>query len=188
MSGPINVLSRKPSDCHDTEIGDFMALVLAGGEVVSKDLESRIRSAASLVFLTVGCCLCGVAALKRPELSYRKRISLSADVPLSQNEFPYELGWVFILPSARGRKFSIDLTRAALSAAGTQGVFATSRTDNHGMHATLSRFQFVLAGKPYSSGRGNHQLQLFLRRAAQPTLEADASLKATLGSKNVAGV
>ena len=169
MSGPILVVGRKPGDCHDSEIGDFLSLVLAAGEVTAEGLEGRIRAAASLVFLTVGCCLGGVAALKRPEPNYRKRVSSSSGVPLSQRRFPYELGWVFVMPSLRGRNFSIDLTREAIASAGTQGIFATSRTDNLAMHAALSKFQFVAAGRPYRSGRGNHQLQLFVRNAAQPS-------------------
>lgn len=174
MTGPVQVVARKPGDCHDTEIGDFMALVLAGGEVKPKGLEGRIRCAVSLVFLTIGCCLCGVAALKRAEASYRRRVSSNSGIALPEHQFPFELGWVFIMPSARGRRFSVDLTRAALSGADTEGVFSTSRTDNPGMHATLAKFQFVSAGKSWASDRGDHALQLFLRRAAQPSVAADA--------------
>jgi hypothetical protein len=165
MTGPIEVVARKPSDCHDTEIADFMALVLAGGEVRPKGLEGRIRCAVSLVFLTIGCCLCGVAALKRPEARYRKRVSSNSGIALPEHQFPFELGWVFIMPSARGRRFSVDLTRTTLSGAGTEGVFSTSRTNNPSMHATLAKAQFVSEGKSWASARGDHNLQLFLRHA-----------------------
>ncbi len=174
MTGPVQIVARKPSDCHDTEIGDFMALVLAGGEVKPQGLEGRIRSAVSLVFLTVGCCLCGVAGLKLPEASYRKRVSSNSTIALPEHQFPYELGWVFIMPSARGRRFSVDLTRTALASAGTDGVFSTSRTDNPDMHATLAKFQFVPAGKSWASDRDDHKVQLFVRHAAQPSVAADA--------------
>src|SRR5712692_4061160 len=132
-----------------------------------KGLENRIRSAVRLIFLSVCCCLCGVAALKRPERRYRKDVSSKSGIPLPEAEYPFELGWVFVMPSARGRRFSLDLTQAALSAAGTAGVFATSRTDNIPMHAVLTKFGFVPAGHPYPSTRGSHQLQLFVRRSAQ---------------------
>jgi hypothetical protein len=163
--GQFLAVGRSPSDCNDAEIGDFMVLVVAGGEVSPQGLEQRVRSAARLVFLTVGCCLCGVAALKRPESAYRKRIASSSCIALPAQQFPYELGWVFVMPSMRGRHFSIDLTREALSSVGSEGVFATSRTDNSGMHATLSKFRFAASGKPYASGRGNHRLQLFVRQS-----------------------
>ena len=182
MTGPVHVVAREPSDCHDTEIGDFMAFVLAGGEVKPKGLEGRIRSAISLVFLTVGCCLCGVAALKRPEASYRKRVSSSSTIALPEQKFSYELGWVFIMPSARGRRFSVDLTRAALASAGNKGVFSTSRTDNPSMHATLHKFQFVSVGKSWASDRGDHNLQLFLRHAAQPPHAPDRLERASPAS------
>ena len=174
MTGPISVAARKPRECHDTEIADFMALVMAGGEVTPNGLEGRVRSAACLAFLTIGCCLSGVAALKRPEASYRKRVAAGSGIALPEAELPYELGWVFVMPNARGRGFSADLTRAALSGADDDGVFATSRTENDAMHATLAKFHFTIAGRPYPSGRGGHRLQLFVRRNAQPSVAADA--------------
>jgi hypothetical protein len=162
--GPIAVIGRSPADCHAVEICDFIALVLAGGEVSAQRLEQRVRSAERLVFLTLGCCLCGVAALKRPEESYRKKLLSESGISLPIEQFPYELGYVFVMPSARGRRFSIDLTREAIAPVRAQGVFATSRTDNLGMHATLSKFQFVPVGNSYASTRGNHRLQLFVRQ------------------------
>jgi hypothetical protein len=166
MNGPIKVFDRDPKDCDDKQIGDFIALVLAGGEVTSNGLEDRVRSAARLFFLDVGCCLCGIAALKHPEQSYRKHVSTKSTVPLSEKEYPLELGWVFIMPSARGRKFSVDLTRAALAVAGEKGVFATSRVGNSGMHASLEKSGFLPVGIPYPSTRGDYELQVFVRRAA----------------------
>jgi predicted GNAT family N-acyltransferase len=164
--GPIKVFDRDPKDCDAKQIGDFIALVLAGGEVTPKGLEDRVRSAARLFFLDVGCCLCGIAALKRPEQNYRKHVSTKSTVSLSEKDYPFELGWVFVMPSARGRKFSGDLTRAALAVAGDKSVFATSRIDNSSMHASLVKCGFVSVGVPYGSDRGDYQLQVFVRRAA----------------------
>jgi GNAT superfamily N-acetyltransferase len=174
MSALVRVVELEPSDCDEKVLGDFKAFVLAGGEVTAEGLEDRIRSAVRLIFLSVCCCLCGVAALKRPEPSHRKHVSSKSGVSLPEAEYPFELGWVFVMPSARGRRFSLDLTRAALAAAGTAGVFATSRTDNTKMHATLAKFGFSPAGCPYPSALGSHQLQLFVRRADQQSLPADA--------------
>jgi hypothetical protein len=172
MGGPVQVVCRSPDDCHGSEVEDFVALVLAGGEVTEGGLEDRVRSAISLVFLTIGCCLCGVAALKRPEASYRARVSSNSGFALPEPQFPYELGWVFIMPSARGRRFSVDLTRAALSGAATDGVFATSRSDNKAMHATFAKFDFLSKGHPWKSRRGDYLLQLFVRAAPPSAVPA----------------
>lgn len=172
MGDLLKMDALEPSDCDDKAIGDFMALVLAGGEVAQEGLERRIRCAVRLVFLSVGGCLSGIAALKRPEQGYRKHVSSRAGFPLPEAGFPFELGWVFVMPRARGRRFSLDLTRAAMSAADTSGVFATSRTDNDRMHASLAKLAFVLAGHPYTSSRGNYKLQLFVRHTAQDATQA----------------
>jgi GNAT superfamily N-acetyltransferase len=93
---------------------------------------------------------------------------LKAGVTVEASEFPFELGYVFVLPSARRQGFSIRLTRAALTTAGGKGVFATSRTNNDGMHATLEKFGFVQTGSSYASIDGDHHIHLFVRRASQP--------------------
>jgi len=58
------------------------------------------------------------------------------------------------------------VSREALSKSNGRGVFATSRSDNIVMHATLRRLGFAPAGTPYRSRRGDQELQLFLRPAA----------------------
>ena len=174
MNGLVRIFVRDPHECTAMQLADFKALILAGGEVIQEGLDDRIRSAVRLVFLSVGCCLSGIAALKRPLESYRRGVADKSGIALSEEDYPFELGWVFVMPSARGRRFSLDLTSAAVAAASTSGVFATSRTDNAGMHATLARCGFLPAGKPYPSGRGKHQLQLFLRKTIE-TSPADAS-------------
>jgi GNAT superfamily N-acetyltransferase len=163
MQNFVEVVAVEPSACAAKALDEFRALVLAGGEVTAQGLEDRIRSAVKLIFLNVCCCLSGVAALKRPEQGHRKHISEKSRISLLEAEYPFELGWVFVMPSARGRGFSRDLTQAALTAAGTAGVFATSRTDNIAMHKALLKFGFQSAGEPYQSERGDYKLQLFLR-------------------------
>jgi len=153
-----------------------MALVCAGGEVAPEGLEHRVRAAARLVFLEVCCCLRGIAALKRPQQEYRKRVSVKSGFALPEAKYPFELGWVFVMPSARGRGFSRDLTQAALSAAGTAGVFATSHTGNIPMHKALEKFGFARVGEPYPSERGRHKIQLFVRAGSEnPTEKAPAT-------------
>lgn len=156
-------VSKAPADCTSAEISDFKAFVLAGGEVDKNGLEGRIRLAVRLAFLREGTCLVGIAALKRPNSSYRERVALSAGTLLPSTAYPYELGWVFILPSARGKGYSHLVVQAALEVAQESGVFSTSRADNDPMHRVLDRFGFSLSGSTYASTRGAHDLKLFAR-------------------------
>jgi len=163
----MHIIVKKPSDCSEAELQDFVELILAGCEVTSLGLDARVRAAASLVMLTVNGCLTGIGAIKQPLPDYRKSISEKADVALSPVAFPYELGWVFVLLSARGHKLSQFVVKEALSSITGAGIFATSRSDNLPMHRSLERFGFVRLGRVYTSDRGNHQLQLFALPSAQ---------------------
>jgi GNAT superfamily N-acetyltransferase len=123
----------------------------------------------------------GIAALKRPQASYRSSVSSRCGVPLAAAEFPFELGWVFVSPEARSRGLSLSLSQAALTQSGGAGVFATSRTDNFPMHRSLAKVGFRPAGNPYPSGRAKHLLQVFVRTGAQPCGQPDLAHKAAQG-------
>ena len=161
------LIVKSPDDCLSIEIGAFIAFVRAGGEVSIQGLSERIRDATALVFARVDGLVIGVAALKQPQPSYRRRVSSESGAPIPATEFPYELGWVYVSPESRGKGYSLLLSQAALAKNKGAGVFATSRTDNIAMHRSLAKHGFVATGKPFTSGRGRHLVQVFVRHAAQ---------------------
>ena len=158
---------KLPKNCSEVEIADFVSLVLAGGEVTAHGLGDRVRRAECISFLRYKSCLVGVAGLKRPTQNHRSEVSRWSGVTLPEELYPFELGWVFILPSARGKKLSLPLCTPLVEIAGSHGMFATSKTDNRGMHMTLQKLGFVSAGTSYKSPHGDHRLQLFVRVAQQ---------------------
>lgn len=161
----LDVTVNSPKECSAAELGDFAALVLAGGEVIRDGLEGRVAKADALFFMREGARLLGIAALKKPSAGYRLSVFKKAGASVSPTHYPLELGWVFIMPSARGKKLSHRLVAAAVEHAGKIQMFATSRTDNPGMHAPLIAASFIKHGNSYASARGAHQLQLFLRNS-----------------------
>ena len=158
---------KKPSECSATELQDFAALVLAGGEVEPVGLDERIKKAEALVFLTQDGCLKGIAAVKNPEQDHKNGVLEKAQASLQANEFSFELGWVFVFPSSRGIGLSHKLVQAALTATGGRAIFATSRSDNTPMHKVLNAHGFSRHGRAYASDRGNHNLVLFVSNAAK---------------------
>ena len=166
-TGNLQIVAKAPAEFSDVEIADFVALVVAGGEVTPHGLEGRVRSAERIAFLRGNGCLLGVAGLKHPSQNHRDEVAALSGVPFPSKEFPFELGWIFIIPSARGCQLSLPLCRSLIEAVVTQGVFATSRTENGAMHRTLSKLGFLPVGAAYKSPWGNHQLQSFLRYAPE---------------------
>lgn len=161
------IVVKKPSDCSEAELQDFAALVLAGGEVTAVGLDVRIKKAEALVFLSQNNCLKGIAAVKNPEQNYKSGVFQKAKASVQANEFPFELGWVFVLPSSRGAGFSHKLVQAALGATGGRAIFATSRAGNAPMHKVLNVHGLSKHGEEYASNRGNQNLVLFISNLAQ---------------------
>lgn len=159
---------KKPRECSAGELAEFRKLVLAGGEVTPDGLEGRIQRAAALAFVRSDHTLLGIAALKRPLGAYRESVSTKAGVKLPAAAFPYELGWVYVTPKARGRGVSRQLVEALVAASGDAGLFATSRSDNEPMHRSLRHSGFEAIGKTYRSDYGSHTLRVFTRTGHTP--------------------
>ena len=158
-------LCDRPNVFTSTEREEFEAFVVAGGEVESQGLGGRILRAHRLAVTREAGCLLAVAGLKIPENTYLAKVSMRSGVELSSGEFSFELGWVFVHPSARGRRLSFPLCNPLVSAAEGKGILATSHTNKEYMHRTLKRLGFERSGQEWESTRDGLPLALFLRHA-----------------------
>ena len=158
------VISLKtPPECSASELADFATFVRAGGEVLSVGLDKRIAAAQALLFVCDDECLLGIAALKKPTLNYRASVFKKSSATLKPEGFHLELGWIFVLPSSRGKGLSHQLVNAAVAHAGRTQIFATSRRDNRAMHNSLLTAGFVKHGSEYPSRDGTSKVELFIR-------------------------
>ena len=158
----MEIIVKKPEKLNSVQLEDFESFVLAGGEVIAAELSSRIRNAEYLVLLSLDGSLAGIGAIKNPSTSYRQSISKKTDFSLDPALFPYELGWVFVTPSARGRGLSRNIVEKAIAHVKGVGVFSTTRTKNTPMHHTLEHCGFERKGHTYKSNRDEYCLQLFI--------------------------
>ncbi len=166
MTAAMNLAAKAPADCTGAEIDDFIAFVRAGEEVIGGGLETRVRRAFRLGFLRDGNCLLSIAALKHPTASHRSEIERFSGIDLPATSYPYEFGWVYTLPSARHNGYAPSISKCVLATANDQAVFATSRTDNIGMHHILEGLGFSPTGSAYPSNIGPHKIQLFVYHPA----------------------
>jgi protein-tyrosine phosphatase/GNAT superfamily N-acetyltransferase len=164
----MTVIAKKPSACSGEELAIFKELVLAGGEVDEPGLDRRIKAAVCLVFhFADNEKVLGIGALKSPSDSYKKRVFTRSKSPCKPADFPFELGWLFIVEEYRGRGLSRKIAEEALKPAEGKNVFATTRVDNCPMSRTNARIGFNRSGNPYRTTRRgqSHLLALFVRRS-----------------------
>jgi hypothetical protein len=94
---PYRIEVRKPAECRDSELKEFVRMDGEAGEVVY-GLKRRVRGAACLTMLFVADQTVGTAAIKHPDLSYRTEVFRKAGLENEAAKFHYELRWIHIQP------------------------------------------------------------------------------------------
>ncbi len=164
MNMVIDVTTVTPDELLPDELMSFSEMVKQCDEVAPDFVETNVRNAKALVRAWAEGKLVGVAALKRPQASYRECIGRKAGVAINEDSYPYELGYVCLLPEAQGNKFSHRLVAVAIERAEEgAGIFATTRTDNYPMLATLGNADFKPVGKKYQGRDDTQMIQLLVR-------------------------
>jgi GNAT superfamily N-acetyltransferase len=172
MTDPL-VIVKCPRDCSDQELESFRTLVLQGDEVIKRGLGERIRQAAFLTFAFHESRHVAVAGLKVPADGYRIGVFHKAGAAERSEPGDLEFGWAFVLADYRGRGLGRRVVTDTLGAAGSVGVFATTRSDNNAMRNLIEAQQLVQAGQPYRSTRGDYELVLFSRSPSASSAAPD---------------
>ena len=159
----IEVVSGKPDAFALDERRLFCELVETGGEVDTIVLQQNVENAKALVFARSCGQHLGVAALKCPTLSYRKKVAKNSGFDLHPDVYPFELGYVFLVDTARGNGLSHRLVAATLEQAAGEQVFATARADNLGMLRTLDCAGFAHVGQDFPGRREGSSIRLLVR-------------------------
>jgi GNAT superfamily N-acetyltransferase len=162
MSTVMTIQALSPQNLSDDQRTVFVRLVEEGEEVDNAALATNIDNARILIFGIVEGDVKGIAALKRPQASYREKIREKAGVEVGERHYAYELGYVVLMPEARGRKVSHRLVAEALAHADGRPIFATARADNAPMLAALAKAGFAAVGREYR-GRKNQKIRLLVR-------------------------
>lgn len=157
----MRTIAKNPKDCSDAELESFEKLVTEGGEVALAGLRQRIQHAEKLVFINDGECV-AVGAIKNPNAGYKAGVFEKSGVP-EQNSYEYELGWLYVSKSARGKGYGRVLMESIIDSLSGETCFATTREDNASMHYLFNQYGFSKLGKPYKSQNGNYFLVLYAK-------------------------
>ena len=157
------VKALPPESVAENDLIAFKLMVIAGGEVNAETLAGLVSRALTLGYARIGEEIVGVSAIKRPNPGYRASVFGKAGAKQEPYKFEYELGWVHVHPSARGRGIGNELVEVLIPSLNGALVYATSHVNNARMHKSLQRFGFEPVGLPYPSGLNDLPIQLFVR-------------------------
>lgn len=156
---------KAPADCSEADLDRFAALVTQGGEVAD-GMRERVSTAHLLGFIKYEGHAVGVAALKKPKATYRKKVFEQAKSERSGADFLFEVGWIFLKENHRQKGQMTELLTTMFEAVTGKRIFATTRSANEVMKQVLTHFKFETSGDPYPSvEHPDETIQLFLREA-----------------------
>lgn len=154
----------EPDSCLPERLAEFRQLVLEGGQVARQSLPGLLERATALAFVLLEDSVVGVGALKRPNPSYRNNVFAKAKSSLAPAKFDFELGWIYLTPSARSKRLTTPMVKSLLRYAKGRPVYATSRVNKIEMHASLEHSGFTREGSLYPSQEDATDIQLFIRK------------------------
>lgn len=157
----MTLISIQPDDCSPHDIETFIRIAAKGDEVELADIERGVRRAHTLFWIVQDNAICAVAALKKPNESYCKRVFSKAGHRDSHEIFQLELGYIFVEETARHRGYAKTLVAHVIHALDGKAVYATTRSDNVGMKKILFSCGFQKCGTDYKSARTSVKLSLF---------------------------
>jgi GNAT superfamily N-acetyltransferase len=161
-----NLVVKKPSECSENELNSFEDLVKKGGEVAVAGLRNLIKKAKYLIFLFENDrILAGIAALKEPNIGYKKKVFKKAGSPENPDEFTFEAGWIYVEEKFRAQRYSRLLLEEVLRVGGNRHIYATTRENNEAMKRTNLHYGLEQSGHSYASEEGNYNLILYTRRS-----------------------
>ena len=181
--GDYVVVSKTPAECSDEEIESFANLLIEGGEVAAAGVIDRVKRAKVLGFAyTSAHELIAVSALKIPYESYRANVEQGSGASIPKEDFPYEVGWLYMKPEYRGGRagqtLRFLLVQPCLGISG--GAFATVRNANLMPQRLMDKFGFERKGGLWTSSRNGSPLALFVRDADKGVLQSVASADSNL--------
>lgn len=155
---------KRPCECTENEIREFVSEVKKGNEVESSGLINRVKNADILVFARdTNLNLIGVGAVKCPKRSYLNRIFSKAGVSAESSKYKLEIGYFYVDPNYRKNGIGSKIMQAINQHLHGENCFATTKSDT--MQNILTKYGFQKIGKEYKSDSGDYKLELYINGA-----------------------
>jgi predicted GNAT family N-acyltransferase len=166
---------KAPAKCDEDELKELANLIAEGGEVAD-GVDQRLKTADTLGLVRYEKGIVGTAAVKKPNANYRKDVFEKAKASVAPADFSRELGWIFLKEEHRSKGQIQPLIETVLKAAGTCGIFATTRISNEKMQHILAHQGFVRHGEAYASIQNpGDKIMLFIRSGSKVAPKSEAS-------------
>jgi hypothetical protein len=156
---------RPPSQIPTDQLHDIVQLISDGGEVDNKTLWDKINNAIMIGYAIANDLIVGTGALKKPHDSSNDNAFVKAGTDVKYEDYPYELGYVFVKEGHRGAFIASRICTTLCKMYSHANIYSTLRSDNRVARLLIERSGFTQSGTSFMSRNGKDMLMLYIRNA-----------------------
>lgn len=150
-----------PDNFEDSQLEDFLELLLKQGQVSNPNIE-KLRRCPFLGMVYENDNLIGIGAIKQV---YKRPFDKSG-IPELKDKYNFELGYIFLIDKEeyRGKGIGKSLCNKLLKQVENKNIFATTEeNDENPMKFILKKIGFSKSGENYTGEETGKQIGLYLR-------------------------
>lgn len=155
------VVAVRPNQLTTPQQAAVANFISQGGEVSAANAVAGVQRAQLIGYATNDDGkIIAVSALKTPLDSYKNKVFTAAGQAELAPQYRYEKGYSYTDP--RYQRQGLNRAIWEKLASGSGRVFATIRSDNTASKANLAAQGFSQLGEPWTSGRGDYTIELWV--------------------------
>jgi len=153
---------KTPDNCNELEKENFCQLTIDGGQVGPRYVLENIERAKYLAF-HYEKELVGIAAIKKPRVSYKEKVFRNVGKKGEDKDYEYEFGYAVTKNGYEGRGICSSLTQVLVKLVNNLNIFATTDLDQEKMEHILRKNGFNKYGRSYKGEHTGKLKNLFIR-------------------------
>ena len=156
---------RPPAQIPTDQLRDIVQLISEGGEVDNKTLWAKLNNAIMIGYAAADDVIVATGALKKPHDSISDNAFVKAGADAKYEDYPYELGYLFVKESHRGAFIASRIGNTLCKMYSHANIYSTLRSDNRVARLLIERAGFTQSGTSFMSRNGKDMLMLYIRTA-----------------------
>jgi len=163
----MQTICKSPTDLTNEELEGIIDLIMDYRPTTRIEIRERLLNSRAISIAIIDNKVVGTATLKIPNDIYADNAFLKAVSIYEYNDFPFELGYMVVLPNYRNLRIASQLVALLCSTFENENIFAVTKANNNSSIALKLKLGFIETGKEFKDRKTIDDLKLFIKLRKQ---------------------